>query len=243
MSGPRRLLIDIGNSQVKVIAASGRTLLPQTLQRWSHGEPAQLPVVDQAYDELLICSVRNSAIDAALTQIPHAQDIPIIRLHSSACHGSLRSAYPQPTQLGVDRWAAMAGAWLPLNQACCVVDLGTATTLDAIDAQGQHLGGWIVPGLATSRESLQQKGQQLQDAGAGATVALANNTADAIATGTINAQAAVIAAFIGQAQRQGLESPHLFLTGGHANTVLGLLSYELTHDPLLVFRGMLALRD
>lgn len=67
------------------------------------------------------------------------------------------SAYPQPENLGVDRWLSLLAANARGQGACCIVDAGSALTLDLLRADGQHLGGYIVPGLAMQRASLLER--------------------------------------------------------------------------------------
>ena len=64
------------------------------------------------------------------------------------------TAYAKPENLGVDRWLTMLAAKARGKGACCIVDAGSALTVDLLRADGQHLGGYIVPGLAMQRASL-----------------------------------------------------------------------------------------
>ncbi len=59
-------------------------------------------------------------------------------------HG-LTNGYLDPSLLGADRWLGLIGAWTKVRSALCVVDAGTAVKFDSVDANGQHLGGLIVP--------------------------------------------------------------------------------------------------
>ena len=61
---------------------------------------------------------------------------------------------PAYSALGVDRWLAMQPVWASLCTAFCLVDAGTATTIDVVDQRGRHRGGWILPGMAASRAGL-----------------------------------------------------------------------------------------
>lgn len=72
--------------------------------------------------------------------------------------GGVTLAYSDVSQLGVDRWLAMlaARARLPAEHVM-VVNAGSALTIDLITASGQHLGGYIVPGLRTSSQALYAK--------------------------------------------------------------------------------------
>lgn len=68
--------------------------------------------------------------------------------------GDVRCGYLDPSSMGVDRWLALLAARNRFRCACIVVDAGTATTVDIIDKQGCHLGGYIVPGFAMIYQSL-----------------------------------------------------------------------------------------
>lgn len=69
------------------------------------------------------------------------------------CNGVV-NGYQQPEKLGVDRWLAVLAAKARTPGACIVVDCGSAITVDLVTAQGEHLGGYIAPGLRLMREAL-----------------------------------------------------------------------------------------
>lgn len=69
------------------------------------------------------------------------------------CAG-VRPAYSELGNLGVDRWLSMLAAFNQHNCDCVVVGCGTAVTVDVVSADGQHLGGYIVPGMELMREAL-----------------------------------------------------------------------------------------
>jgi type III pantothenate kinase len=62
--------------------------------------------------------------------------------------------YANPKEVGADRVANAVGAFDLYGGPCVVVDLGTATTFDAISKEGEYLGGAIAPGVAISLEAL-----------------------------------------------------------------------------------------
>lgn len=69
------------------------------------------------------------------------------------CRG-LVNGYQQPEKLGVDRWLAILAAREKAAKAFVVVDSGSAITVDLVTSQGEHLGGYIAPGLRLMREAL-----------------------------------------------------------------------------------------
>lgn len=66
----------------------------------------------------------------------------------------LTNGYLNPKSLGVDRWLAMLGVWCKTKSSFCVVDAGTAMTIDFVDAFGHHSGGYIIPGVRTMISAL-----------------------------------------------------------------------------------------
>jgi len=66
----------------------------------------------------------------------------------------LRLSYDDRRQLGVDRILDAAAAYKLYGGPACVIDFGTATTFDAVSADGRHLGGAIAPGIGIAAEAL-----------------------------------------------------------------------------------------
>ena len=66
------------------------------------------------------------------------------------------NSYSDPSRMGVDRWLAMLAAYSECKRACCIVDCGSAITVDYLSGDGQHLGGYIIPGLRLLNAALLQ---------------------------------------------------------------------------------------
>ena len=101
------------------------------------------------------------------------------------------NGYGRPDQLGPDRWAALIGAWSILRGPCLVVTAGTATTVDVLRGDGRFVGGVILPGVDLMKRSLTRGTAELPFA-RGRFSAEPRNTADAIETGCLLAQAGAI---------------------------------------------------
>lgn len=124
-------------------------------------------------------------------------------------------AYPG---LGVDRWLALQAARKRVAGAFCLIDAGTATTIDVVDGDGRHRGGWILPGRAAAREGLLSRAPGLHRTPATtASLAPAIETAAAIERGLLLQQVGAIEQALVEARAlPGLASPALLLTGGDA---------------------------
>lgn len=104
----------------------------------------------------------------------------------------VRNSYDRPAQLGPDRWAALIAAkTLEPDRACLVINAGTCTTVDALSAAGEFLGGLIVPGVDLMRFVLHEHTGSLP-LQSGNFVRTPRNTVDAIETGARHAQAGAV---------------------------------------------------
>ncbi len=153
------LLLDVGNSRIKAARIAGGPLealgsLP--IHRLDTPDwPAELGVDPGAVSRVAVASVAGAARDAAVAGALAAAGMPdpeFARVRRSAC--GVTCAYPEPGRLGVDRWVALVGARALTGGPACVADAGSALTVDAMDADGRHLGGLIVPGLAMMGDAL-----------------------------------------------------------------------------------------
>jgi len=153
------------------------------------------------------------------------------------------NSYRQPRRLGVDRWVAMIGAWAEVQSSCLIVDAGTALTLDAIDDDGVHLGGQIIPGVDTMLASLATATSDIPLVSAAAKQAASDikmfgrNTAAAVREGAQNAVAGAIERAI-RTLRSSAYDPTIILTGGGATRILGALEETPVHRPHLVLNGL-----
>ncbi len=142
--------------------------------------------------------------------------------------------------LGVDRWLAIVGAVAKHGKPVIIWDLGTATTLDAVDETGQHLGGMIYPGPATMLGALDRDTKLMVPADLeGAAVTPGRSTAACISNGIFAAQVGALNQFLRNISEEMGGAPMLVVTGGAASQILPLLDFECIHDPWLVFRGMM----
>ena len=147
----------------------------------------------------------------------------------------VRNGYLDEAQLGADRWAALIGARLVHPGAALVVMAGTATTVDLLTADGDFLGGLILPGLALMRRSLARDTADLPFAD-GAFDAFPRRTEDAIVSGCLEAQAGAIERMF---VRLTAEHDALCLLGGGAAAAIAPhLSIPLRQVDNLVLDGL-----
>lgn len=240
------LLLDIGNTRIKWgwlqegMFRSGGGI--------AHGrDPAQV-LADWAAtprpQRVLAVSVANQQLnDAAADWIKRHWNLDVELVHASAVAGGVRNSYANPGQLGADRWVAAIGAYALSRTAVCVVDCGSALTMDAVDAEGQHRGGLIAPGWQLMRESLHRGTARLPLAGADAVQLFSTDTDSAIASGTLLGAAAIVDQLAGRMAAELGGAAALWLTGGGAPALLPYLTLKFRHEPDLVLQGLAVLAN
>lgn len=161
---------------------------------------------------------------------------------STAALAGVRNAYSQPGLLGVDRWMALLGAWQLQLAPCCIVDVGTAATVDALDARGTHLGGFIVPGPQLMVRSLHSGTSDLAAfsgaSDAGPARPFADNTRDAIERGCCLALASLVDRSLDELGIRLGVRPRLVATGGALGLVEPYVVSEVRRVPDLVLHGL-----
>ena len=159
-----------------------------------------------------------------------------VAVSSRAEFKGLKNGYQEPTTFGVDRWAAMIGARSEHSGALCVIDSGTATTVDLVDASGQHLGGAILPGIYTMRRSLGKYTSALFAAD-GLISPFSDNTASGIAGGTGYASVGAMDRLVSEAKLL-VSDLTTVVTGGEAQILESMMQATVIRDPLLVLKGV-----
>ena len=241
------LLIDVGNSRLKWAWAEGDTFSEQISLAYG-GDLAfdWFPLVASANKQpqrVLISNVAGPRFAEALRATFTKQfGIDPEFASVAATVAGVTCAYRDPQQLGVDRWLAVIGAWQRAKRALCIVDSGTATTVDAVDAAGAHLGGMILPGLDLMVESLFKGTSDIAQAvnsGPGSRAAIfADTTAAAVRSGAVFATAALIERAAAELEKRTGCAPALYLTGGTATRVVPSLTRAHEVVPDLVLRGL-----
>jgi type III pantothenate kinase len=242
-----KLLIDLGNTRLKWALWDGAEMRSRGALAHAGSEPIDFAALWKDIHELdaaWIASVAAPALDASLAESLRARAIPephFVRSCAQAC--GVRNAYAQPQRLGVDRFLSLIAAHGQAAQPTVIASCGTALTLDALAPDGTHLGGLIAPAPELMRSALLGHTARLGDVDDAGIVEMANNTADAVASGTWLAAVALIERFVAQAaQRMGV-TPALVLSGGGASQLADLIALPLRIDSELVLRGLALFAD
>lgn len=231
-------LFDLGNTRLKLapLLADGS---PGEVRAWAHDQHDLANVLAEAlparFDIAFVASVAGEALRVALLQALTTRCTRISLARTQAVCGGLRVAYAEPSRLGVDRFLALLAAQAR-GGAALVVGVGTALTLDLIDAEGRHLGGRIAPSPTLMRQMLHERAAQLPASG-GVYSPWASDTADALASGCEGAALALIEQSRAEAAARLGHLPALLLHGGGAAALLEWLQ-DATPVANLVMDGL-----
>jgi|TARA_B110000971_G_scaffold218005_1_gene255982 type III pantothenate kinase len=188
------LELDIGNSRVKwrQITDDGKVfnqgIVPGVKELQEQAELALKPTAIRA------CSVRKGdAYEEVKDWLESKYEMSVETAGVKRQWGGVSIHYEDPSRLGVDRWLAMLAAYSAVKGTCIIVDAGTALTIDVLAADGCHQGGYILPGLALMRASLEQNTAiRLNTGSIPASLALGHSTDQAVWNGGLALAVALI---------------------------------------------------
>jgi len=243
MPTPTSFLIDLGNTNLKWALYHAPDLSPAV--RVQYGEldlPSALdalwgsqPAPARAY----VASVGNAAARDQMGEWVRerwGQELVEVRSSKQAC--GVVNAYADPERLGVDRWLCLIAVHRQTRAPACIVDCGSAVTIDGLDAHGQHLGGLILPGLEMMREALLRNTRIRAGSPGGRLELLARDTESAVASGGVFACAALVEVVVRRIAGQCGRVPEIVLTGGDGAKLQSVLEMGARYEPDLVLQGL-----
>ncbi len=236
------LLLDIGNTRVKWARVEQGKL--GRMDGRVHGHEQFRATLDAAFqgpkpERVVVCNVAGPLVNVVLTELCRERfGFAPEFLVSSIEQCGVKNGYADPARLGADRWAAVIGAYHRFGGPACVIDAGTAITMDALDAHGQHLGGLIAPGPQTMRRALAGATAGLTDAGEGEFALLCRDTKSAISSGGWHAAAGFLERMHALAGKRLGPEARFVLTGGDGARLHAILPGKFTLCPELVLIGL-----
>jgi type III pantothenate kinase len=244
------LLVDIGNTRIKWARLGGTRLgKPGAAAHsaWRTADYARhLFAPSHGIERVLVASVAGSRVNQALAAAARRAGAVARFVTVSRGAGGVTIGYPEPWRLGVDRFAAIVGAHEIFSTVpVCVVGVGTAMTIDLVDARGRHLGGVIVPAPSLMVETLLANTHGIRRRARGGAVGGAGifgrSTRDGIERGSRYAAAALVDRAVEEASALLEREPLVVLTGGDAGLVRPLIRSRCVTLLDLVLRGLAVL--
>ncbi len=243
------LAIDVGNTRLKWAQYDaprpGARLLAQGVEFLDHIDKlADGPWSSLAAPtSMLGCVVAAEAVKRQVQEQLELWDVAPNWVVASAEEAGLRNGYDHPARLGSDRWVAMVGAWhLMLRRGqrrpLVVVMVGTAVTVEAIDAAGKFLGGFILPGHGIMLRAL-ESGTAGLSVPTGEVREFPTNTSDALTSGGTYAIAGAVERMVQHVRHHCAGEPLCLMTGGAGWKMAPSMSVEFELVDNLIFEGLL----
>ena len=232
------LQLDVGNSSAKWrLVTHGRATA--TGKYLAGGEASRQLLLNCAaqVEQIWISSVAAPAAEAELAAMVRNQwGVEPWFARTRARSGNLVNSYDDPGRMGVDRWLVMLAASQRVNGRVCVVDAGSALTIDIVDASGRHEGGYIIPGPALMERALLLDTDRVRFAEeVDYDLTPGSSTAGAVRHGIALAQAGAVALAV---DRYGNEPMELLFCGGGGEPLRQLVGRGGSYAPDLVFDGL-----
>ena len=243
------LALDVGNTRLKwalyesvephaAVLGQGAVFL-ENIDKLAEFEWAGLPEPSH----ILGCIVAGDAIKRRVVEQLELWDVVPQWVVSSACEAGLTNGYDHPARLGADRWVAMIGARHHLLRRgicapCVVVMVGTAVTVEAIDATGRFLGGIILPGHGIMLRAL-ESGTAGLHVPTGDVCNFPTNTSDALTSGGTFAISGAVQRMVDNTARHCAQAPVCLMTGGAGWKMAPSMSVDVELVESLIFDGLL----
>lgn len=239
------LLVDIGNSSVKwaETASTNRFDMLQQLYPQNVTKKFFIEIWNNIKkpEKLMVTCVAGKHVWQAMEEACHVLwDMKAERITSTQNGYGLINAYSKPADLGSDRWCAMIGAQQSADSAFIVIAAGSALTLDMVDESGQHLGGYIMPGLNMMRKSLGLDTAQVKTdviENKSPSLSLARSTTGCVEAGIYLSSVKLIEA-VYEKESKNVKTLQCYISGGNANLIANLLGFKCVIMPDIVLRGL-----
>ncbi|MBP9683579.1 MAG: type III pantothenate kinase [Rhodoferax sp.] len=243
------LAIDVGNTRLKwalyqnphpkaALLAQGAEFL-ENIDKLADGAWATLAPPTC----MMGCIVAGDALKRRIQEQLEIWEVEPHWVVSRATEAGLTNGYDYPSRLGADRWVAMIGAWhrsLAQGPArpMVVVMVGTAVTVEAIDASGRFLGGLILPGHGIMLRAL-ESGTAGLHVPTGEVREFPTNTSDALTSGGTFAIAGAVELMVQHVRTHCGAEPKCIMTGGAGWKMAPNMSREFELVDNLIFDGLL----
>jgi type III pantothenate kinase len=246
------LAIDIGNSNITLGLYEGDMLGP----RWRLS--TKLEKMPDECGAIMLSLFRRSGVSPEQIQAIAMASVvpPLTGVFVDACRTFLKCdplivdssiktgihlLYDDPAQVGADRIVDAAAAYKIYGGPACIIDLGTATTFDAISSEGDYLGGAIAPGLRIAAEALFQRASKLPKVDLGLPpAAIGRNTIHSLQSGLIYGYIGLIEGMVERFRSELGPATKVIATGGLAEVlakqtkIISILAPWLTLDGLKI---------
>jgi len=150
-------------------------------------------------------------------------------------------AYTDPSALGIDRWMGIVAAYNQFRLPCIIVDAGSAVSIDIIDGNGLHLGGYIMPGFEMGLQAMLTGTSNIKveclDFKESTNFMPGHSTEQCVVRGQLLAVKSMVEHIFVSLQAKKI-IPEIVLTGGNGEQLVGIIDGSVHFEPDLVLNGL-----
>ena len=248
MTKRSRLLIDIGNTQIKLgIWSEGKL---KRCQKCNHANLR--PIINKyksmTFERLVYVSVVSDDLENRISNyLKKTFSLKPNRIKSTSSLLGVKNGYKYPYKLGDDRWCTIVGSYNLFKKPLILIDCGTAISIDCVDGKARHNGGYILSGFDGYRNSFDQahnlknmKGYKIKKS---SKISLASETSHAIINGYVMMVNTVVERIYQEFSKRIDASPLVIVTGSYGEEVLSYSSLKISYEPDLVLRSIGLISD
>jgi type III pantothenate kinase len=245
-----RLCIDIGNTNITFGLYEGETLGPRWRIRTIHEKmPDEYGILlDQLFRHRgcrpeQVSGIAVASVVPPLTPVfvqvcrDYLGQTPLVV--DTGVRTGVRIRYDDPRQVGADRVVDAAAVQALYGVPACVVDFGTATTFDAVSADGDYLGGAIAPGIGIAAQALFERTAKLPRVElTRPPSAIGRNTAHSIQSGLLFGYVGLVEGMVARFEAELGPETRVVATGGLAEIIARETEVIHVVDPWLTLHGL-----
>jgi type III pantothenate kinase len=230
--------VDVGNSRIKWRLRVDQREMRGTIDRERILHAAEWPTARPSRIRVSSVASREGALRLAERLQSRFGVVPEFARTTRFAAG-VTCGYEDPSRLGVDRWLSVLAARQLATGPFIVVGLGTAGTLDFVDAKGVHKGGFIVPGLRLMTEALLSGTADVHVAfEVSRSEEPGVNTEDAVRRGVVLMLSDFVNDSIRRFRATSADQIHVYVCGGDADVVASRIDVPVKIRPELVLDGL-----
>ncbi len=242
MHSKKILVIDIGNSVIKIGVWHKKELLKNKLCTLGTLEKTLSFYEKLNIFEILFTSVISATKTKKIISILTKEfSVDLTQIKSSKSFLEVQNGYKQPAKLGDDRWCSIVGGYHMYKKSLVIVDCGTAISVDCIDKNAVHKGGYILSGFegywksfsgAHGLKNIKIKKHRVKK------LSLARSTSDSLINGYLLMISSTIERIHHNFSKQNKDDPKLIITGSYGAEVSESLKIKSLFEPNLVLRAL-----
>lgn len=240
------LAIDSGNSYIKWGLSSNNCWLKRGNTYFEEVSHLEIEFIILPEPTLIIVShVGREITRKRLCDLLSRWSVKIIWLKSDFSLCGVSNSYSNPSQLGSDRWAALVAAWHIYRDACLVIIVGTAVTIDVLSKYGRFLGGIILPSKDLMLQSL-HAGTQLNGTEFGIYEDFPVSTNNAMQTGVVHCLIGAIERMhqvFSKRLNLSVDNANCIVSGGGASSLIPYIKLPLLVIDNLVLEGLVVIAE